>query len=92
MRLDNTPACFWPNIDPAAAAPAAPAPTALYCSRIKSFGLISDLTQIMLKAGDVEVMENRGLVEVCLMSNNPTSTALNVNVTSIASGSATGEN
>ena len=46
----------------------------------------------MLKSGDVKVVENRGLVEVCLMLSRPTPTALNVNVTSIASGSATGEN
>ena len=53
---------------------------------------ISDLTQIIFKIDRVEVVESSGLAEVCLMLNRPTSTALNVNVTSIASGSATGEN
>ena len=46
----------------------------------------------MFKAENVEVVENSGLAEVCLMLNRPTSTALNVDVTSIDTGSATGEN
>ena len=46
----------------------------------------------MFKVDNVEVVENSGLAEVCLVLNRPTSTALNVDVTSIASGSATGEN
>ena len=56
------------------------------------FPFVSDLIRIMFKTENVEVVENRGLAEVCLMLSNSTSTALNVNVTSIASGSATGEN
>ena len=46
----------------------------------------------MFKTKNFEVVENRGLADVCLMLSSPTSTALNVDVTSIASGSATGEN
>ena len=53
---------------------------------------ISDLARIMFKIESDDVVENRGSAEVCLMLSSPTSTALNVNVTSIASGSATGEN
>ena len=52
---------------------------------------ISDLTRIMFKAQNVEVKENEGLAEVCLMLSRPTPTALSVNVSSMASGSATGE-
>ena len=46
----------------------------------------------MFKVDKIEVVENSGLAEVCLMLNRQTATALNVDVTSIASGSATGEN
>ena len=53
---------------------------------------ISDFTRIVFKVEDVEVVENTDLAEVCLMLNRPTSTALNVDVTSIDSGSVTGEN
>ena len=53
---------------------------------------ISDLARIMFKTESDDVVENRGSAEVCLELSSPTSTALNVNVTSIASGSATGEN
>ena len=46
----------------------------------------------MFKIDNVDVVESSGLAEVCLMLDRPRSTALNVDVTSIDSGSATGEN
>ena len=62
--------------------------TCTYCVYV----FILDVIRIMLKASYVDVVENSGLAKVCLMLNRPTSTALNVDVTSVPSGSATGEN
>ena len=64
----------------------------LLCNITYMYMYLSDLTRIMFKIENVEVEENKGSAEVCLMLSSPTPIALNVDVTSIASGSATGEN